>query len=656
MEKGLFDRETYWSEMETLLEKAIVKMQKDNPDFTIYTVSITTDPAAAWSSISFDQQENSQACGRACNPADYALADFVGADHEALSPEWRALTEAKQWKTLKPILDDFGRHAFRKISESLKIDPLKFELSVNGKEDWYDTTYNLQTTVTKGNVYAFHCGPLDCWCVCQVTGYFAQMEDSTSGKQEEQVSVLMFDYAEKEQPELADIGLLKPYANRFYYWLRREEPEVEHHYSKPIVPQVYQLVGHAPVQYSGEDLRSWGDWFSGNSITLQRRWDSLPKALTKGFQENLQNEQRITVCGHEGRLDSSALWRENFTEDVDYDALLQFPCVSKLHWDQASDGLLSYLARMPIVNELDLREVQREKILDFRKTRLIRLTLPAQDIEEIYLPAGFAELRFTGAADRAIKIHAEEQGRWLELDLKPNIPLPEGIPALRRFHMSDVIAYDVGVLAEAFPDLVNVRLWGKPGIIHGLSALKKLKKIQCFTLKDLFGFGSEDCPGPEEWPDLTTMWLASVPKEAGEWLKKQYKPLAKEKNLDLDIRQLRAPEWMSENLDNPFANWDGDDLYPKGYAKKAFDLYKAAKKAMTMSDETASSGQERCLAAAKDYIAGFNTLDKKKNFIDTVAREDIVCGLDQLLTEAAKGWTGIDGEKIMEQCESLRDF
>lgn len=650
MAKDLFDQEKYWTEMETMLEKAIAKMQKENPDFTIYTVSITTDPAAAWSSISFDHQENS------IYPADYALADFVDADHEAFSPEWRALTEAKQWKTLKPILDNFGRHAFRKISALLKIDSLKFELSVNGKGDWYNTAFNLQNTIIKGNVYAFRCERLDCWCVCQVTGYFVQMENSTSGKQEDQVSVLLFDYTEKEQPNLADSGKLAPYANRFYYWLRREEPELAHHYASPSLPQDYQLIGHAPVQYSGEDLRSWGYWFSGDEITLQRRWDALPKALTKRFQENLKNQQRVTVCGYEGRLDSSSLWRENFGEDVDYDALLQFPCVSKLHWDQTGDGLFSYLAQMPIVNELELLNIQKERTLDFRKTKLQRLTLPAENLEEIYLPDGCSDLVLTGATDKVIRIHAEEHGRWLQLTLAPGILLPAGISALQQFHMSNIAAYDVSGLAEAFPHLTSLRLWGKPGVVHGLSALKKLQNMQYFTLKDLFGFGPEEFPLPEQWPDLATMWLTSVPKEAGEWVKKQYKFLAKEKRLDLDVRQLRAPEWMSENLDNPFANWDGDDLYPRGYAKKAFDLYKAAKKAMLTFDGGVSSVQERCSAAAKDYIAGFNSLDEKKNFIDTVAREDIIYGLDHLLTEAAKGWDGFNGEKIMEECELLRDF
>lgn len=154
-----------------MVNKAIERIVLEKPKFEIYTVSIWTDPNAAVSSINFDSKRNSDKnvrrsnewskkyhdqfvaegdleqaklfeprTGRHCNPADFELRNFELINNPSIRvKDWEFQTNGRCWTTLQPVLKEIGAYAFKKL---LKLNiHADFELSVNGKKDWYQFTW-----------------------------------------------------------------------------------------------------------------------------------------------------------------------------------------------------------------------------------------------------------------------------------------------------------------------------------------------------------------------------------------------------------------------------------------------------------------------------------------------------------------------------------
>lgn len=166
-----FNSKLYKEEMLGLINEAINKMKETHADFEIYTASIWTDPNACASAISFDTLENSKKRiqksnewnkkhhdrlieeedyeqaelfkpikGRNVNPADFELRDFGTTDHQSFELDWEENSSGDCWDELEPALIELGEYAFKKMQElNIKND---FELSVNGRNDWYEYVWN----------------------------------------------------------------------------------------------------------------------------------------------------------------------------------------------------------------------------------------------------------------------------------------------------------------------------------------------------------------------------------------------------------------------------------------------------------------------------------------------------------------------------------
>jgi hypothetical protein len=167
-----FHQRLYLEEMATMLDKAIIRIQAEKPDFKIYTASIWTDANAAASSINFDSKENSlrnvrasnesskpyydryiaegdlaraelfqpNEGSRVCNPADFELRDFEEIKNKSFPNDWESQTAGKCWKLLEPALIKIGEQYFHKL-KTLNVDE-GFELSINSQRDWYDKTWH----------------------------------------------------------------------------------------------------------------------------------------------------------------------------------------------------------------------------------------------------------------------------------------------------------------------------------------------------------------------------------------------------------------------------------------------------------------------------------------------------------------------------------
>ena len=174
---------------------------------------------------------------------------------------------------------------------------------------------------------------------------------------------------------------------------------------------------------------------------------------------------------------------------------------------------------------------------------------------------------------------------------------------------------------------------------------------------DMFGFSGADIPMPEQMPTLENLFMDSVPYEAAQTAKKLYKPLIAN-GFELDILKARKPEWLAENLNNPFRSWDGDEMIPRGVAKKAADIYKKTRAAlMGVCQSESVNVQEESLAICKAYVDVFNALDRKHEFIETVYVEDIMVALNDLIKEVAETSGGkLDAAVLIEVCDGLREF
>jgi len=151
MENEKASQETYIAEMKAMVDKAIMRMKNENPEFVVFTVSIWTDRDAAVSAINFDSLENSVlniketnewnakysfepiTGNRSTDPADFKLRNFEEITHAAIPPKWYS------------SLIKIGKYAFFEMIKELNIDRQNFELGINSTKDWYAKTWNVDS-------------------------------------------------------------------------------------------------------------------------------------------------------------------------------------------------------------------------------------------------------------------------------------------------------------------------------------------------------------------------------------------------------------------------------------------------------------------------------------------------------------------------------
>lgn len=89
-----------------------------------------------------------------------------------------------------------------------------------------------------------------------------------------------------------------------------------------------------------------------------------------------------------------------------------------------------------------------------------------------------------------------------------------------------------------------------------MASLAQLTQLWMFTACDLFAYTAEEFPSASQLPQLSVLWLTSLPADAAKAIKAGYKKAAA-LGLDLSVTKARKPEWLAENLLNPFRDWDG---------------------------------------------------------------------------------------------------
>jgi DNA-binding LytR/AlgR family response regulator len=133
--------------------------------------------------------------------------------------------------------------------------------------------------------------------------------------------------------------------------------------------------------------------------------------------------------------------------------------------------------------------------------------------------------------------------------------------------------------------------------------------------------------------------------------------------LDLQITKARKPEWLAENLDNPFRDWDGREHITAANARKAASLYKRTLSALTglarrreAEELSAEAVREALETLVRGYTETFNKMDRRARFIETVEREKNYLVLVDLLQSINVSGGGADIGALVELFDCLRDY
>jgi hypothetical protein len=275
------------------------------------------------------------------------------------------------------------------------------------------------------------------------------------------------------------------------------------------------------------------------------------------------------------------------------------------------------------------------------------------------------ELSLTGDISPKLRIYSTNYGANLFMRIKLNAEFLYDflLKNIKKISIYNINRLDCSIITELYPELTNLTLCGIPGYLMNVDKLCVLKNLKVLYLIDVFGFTEQEFPSPHSLPNLEELWLDSISEQVGKYLKTLYKPVVKV----LDVRKLRKPGWIIENINNPFRHWDGSDLVPKSKAKKASELYKLTRKSffaevseIKQYPSNINSVQDKLINIAKNYCIAFNKLNCRNNFIETEEREDIFDAFEEIINDAIKEFSltdvKIDTPALLNAIDENRDW
>ena len=325
--------------------------------------------------------------------------------------------------------------------------------------------------------------------------------------------------------------------------------------------------------------------------------------------------------------------------------LESLPCLSDIICEQWHPDLIEFLRGNPFIHELTLLN-HSQKSLDLRGTSIGKLMLDMTGLEELWLGEETEQLLFQNEGPDTCTIYAAGCGSGLTLQFIGGYrPHPElsGLWGLHGIRLKD---FDLSALTAVHPHLKELRLWGAPGNLQNFSAVAQFRELTNLSTFDLFGFDAADLPTPEQIPELRWFWMTSLPETAAQAAKQLWKG---KPGMDLRITKPRKPEWLVQNLDNPFRDWDGAEHIPAAAAKRAARQYRKTRSQL-MKLASQPGGDAQALEAVAAYTQAFN----KMGFIETEERDEIYMALRGILDALPDGT--LQKDALIEQFKQLRDF
>ena len=395
-------------------------------------------------------------------------------------------------------------------------------------------------------------------------------------------------------------------------------------------PLKAEFVGNVPVLYDGK-CSKYGDWPDGTQQKETEKWRMIPTEQVTAYQQaDCQWEKFSMVAGKEIPLGLCSVNDEILDVINDYEELNKLPRLNRVITTRNHPRLIPFLKQRWLIQEL-VWEHCGQPVLNLRNTHIETLEVNDSDVKEIYLPQEIRRVTLRGGLSPDLRIYSHNDGYSLSLivelqkDYLPNV----GLPNLKELVLQNITEFDLAQVPTFYPHLIRLGLMGNPGIIHNVSSIKPLKELERLVIHDLFDFSSVDFPLPADLPNLQSLWLESIPLEAG----KAIKHSCINKIPDLSINKLRSYKWMQENMNNPLRHWDGRESVSESQYNKAMALWKDTRCKIVEAAKEPNTFSESILSIASDYIEGFNQLDNSSHFIETEEREDIYNAFEKILDE-----------------------
>jgi hypothetical protein len=508
-----------------------------------------------------------------------------------------------------------------------------------------------------GDVFSFPVDDSGGWGLCQAVDAFAYDEADrvldASFHGQPMVTLAFCDWVSAEKPKLSDFEKTKLLVLSYARW-KDEEKLINVHAR---VPADFVLLGAAPpIARLTERCKKWGPWRSTSRyLRLQHEWDALPKEHTQAFRQAMNSTAKVAIPGvtdMKGRPVEVAVNSADFAENLFFKTTPEFqlpalhalPALSGLELHRWHEDLPDFLARRPTITSLSLVSGAPPRV-DLSGTHLKKLVIHVAGVRELRLPASLRELVVNDGIDGAgLHIDSHDRGSRLSLRAGKNYGQINGLSSLRELTIANVKgSCDLSAIATTFPSLRIFKVAGSPTFLDNIAMLGELKGLENLSLIEAFGFSAADLPGPDRLPALTSIWASSIPEDVAKALRQLYQHVD---GIDLDIDRARKPEWIKENLENPFRAWDGRDGVSPAHAKKALSIYKTAVKSMK---KACADGHELDSAAeqiTRTYLEGFNTLDAKARFVGTIEREEIVGAISSI-------WDSLPPQVDRAQLEQL---
>jgi hypothetical protein len=507
-----------------------------------------------------------------------------------------------------------------------------------------------QQVLSPGDVLGFPIERIGRFGVCQVVAKNAAND---------QVTVTLLDWVGEAMPTLNDVADVPRLVKSFMFWQPREIVD-----NVPLpAPSRYRAIGTLPVRGSTES-NSHGGWNFDDIVARQHRWNTLPAELTAAFKASLDTAQTAVIPGLEctrsgepmqTRLAAPRSFRDDggyrIADEFRMASLCAWPALYQVFLQRWRDDLVPFLESASLVSELSLvGHGQRE--IDLSRTHIDRLVIDIDGLERLVLPQSLSMLIVHGksgtnscaSVDELVDVPsaetpdaialthvvAEQNGRWISVQAHGAVPPLHGLDQARGLRLDAVSKLDLCDVADSFPDIGYLHLFGAPGELTELAALAELPKLEALWLCDLFGYGPEDFPAPDALPVLTSLSLDSVPAEVAAGVRKAFK---KTPRVALSVRKPRSPEWLSENLENPLRHWDGREGIPAAAVKKTRAAFVSALRQVREADATRTDDAAytaRVTQAAADFLAVVGGLNRKYGFLYTLERDEVVDAVNML--------------------------
>ncbi|TDY36293.1 hypothetical protein C8C89_4175 [Janthinobacterium sp. 75] len=501
-----------------------------------------------------------------------------------------------------------------------------------------------------GDVYCVFSSELQQYVACQVT----RIKDASSSRP--LAAVLELDWSGDALPDAAAVQAMQPLVCDYFFWNKRHD----HCYATANVPPGHTLVGNIAPLVDVEVNSYRSGWNVGDSVVRQRRWERIDPVRRQQFKA-ASREHEVTLGGQAFRQDATKINDSVLQALGDMSELEQLPCLMSIETGDGTQALMEFIQGNPFINELHWQS-STVHVLDFSGSGLERLILQPDGVTSLVLNKGLSLLALRSAPSPSLRIDDGADGRHLTLQCTHALPPFHGLDRLGGLSLVSMKEVDLAQVAQRFPHLTALRIWGKPGLASHMSSLAQLTQLQMFTTYDLFGFKAEDFPLATQLPKLGTLRMTSLPADAAKVIKAGYKKAAA-LGLDLSVTKARKPEWLAENLLNPFRDWDGREHISPAYAKKAALAYKnmlAVTRSIDAAMEaTAATAALEAMVAA--YVDAFNKMDRRSGIIETVEREEIYVVLVALLAQLVQqlgeqGAALVDEAALLELFDHLRDF